>query len=267
MQTLRPQVSIIMPAYNASREIEASIRSVLAQTWPSHELIVIDDGSRDGTAAVVNAWADRDPRIVLLRNRENRGVSACRNRGMQNARGRFLMFLDADDLWEETKVEVQLDFMRRNDCIVSYTDYGRFSDAEPDNMRTVHAPDVLTLQDLLVSNDIGMLTSAIDLQRVPALPTFRKQGHEDYIFWLEVLQAIAPSPAMKVPSSRPLAFYRERRRSLSSSIMRSAAWHWQVLAGQDVSLPARVLLMARYCMRAAAKRRGAVSGQKKASTP
>lgn len=124
MHALRPQVSIIMPAYNACREIEASIRSVLAQTWPSHELIVIDDGSTDGTASLVNSWADHDPRIVLLRNRENRGVSACRNRGTQTARGRFLMFLDADDLWEETKVEVQLDFMRRNDCIVSYTDYG-----------------------------------------------------------------------------------------------------------------------------------------------
>lgn len=267
MPVMNPQVSVVMPAYNAGREIEASIRSVLAQTWPSHELIVIDDASTDRTPAIVQSWVERDPRIVLLRNRENRGVSACRNRGLQNMRGRFLMFLDADDLWEETKVEAQLDFMRQHNCAVSYTDYCRFSDTEPRDVRKVHAPETLSMQDLLVSNDIGMLTSAIDLQRVPELPQFRKQGHEDYIFWLDVLKSIAPEPARKAPSPRPLAYYRERRSSLSSSILRSASWHWQVLAQQEVPLPERVILMARYCMRAAGKRHGVSFGQKKASTP
>lgn len=262
---IRPQVSIIMPAFNAARHIDASIRSVLSQTWPSHELIIVDDASTDGTVSVIKACSDGDPRVVLLQNSSNRGVGASRNRGMQHVRGRYLMFLDADDLWEETKIEEQLAFMRRQDCIVCYADYVRFLDGKQGNIGKVIAPDRLSVQDLLVSNDIGMLTSAIDLKRLPVVPTFRAQGHEDYIFWLDVLKAISPMPACKVPASRPLAFYRVRRHSLSSSTLRSARWHWQVLVEQEPSLPSRLQLMVRYCGHALGKRLHWNSGQKKTS--
>src|SRR5690606_9946149 len=124
--------SVIMPAWNASRDIEASIRSVLAQTHRAFELIVIDDASTDDTRDIVERLRKEDGRICLVCNPVNYGVSITRNHGMEHARGRYLMFLDSDDLWEPGKVATQLAFMRETGCVVSYMDYLRFSDDDPE---------------------------------------------------------------------------------------------------------------------------------------
>lgn len=255
MDDAPPDVSVIMPAFNASADIRESVLCVLRQTYRSLELLVIDDASTDDTAAIVQALANDDGRIRLLRNASNRGVSFSRNRGIDNARGRFIMFLDSDDLWESTKIETQVAFMRDHACAASYMDYSRFRDGDRETAWQVTAPGRITYRDLLASNEIGMLTAAIDLHRVRKLPRFKARGHEDYIFWLELLEGAAPLPALKAPSLRPLAHYRERTRSVSSNRIRSAFWHWQVLALQDQALPARLMLMTRYVWRALRKRR------------
>src|SRR5690606_15239493 len=127
-----PDVSVIMPAWNAARDIDASIRSVLTQTHQALELIVVDDASTDSTVDIVEQHKRRDPRVCLVRCAVNYGVSVARNHGMEHARGRYLMFLDSDDLWEPGKVATQLRFMRETGCAVSYMDYLRFDDENPD---------------------------------------------------------------------------------------------------------------------------------------
>ncbi|HEX6929280.1 MAG TPA: glycosyltransferase family 2 protein [Gammaproteobacteria bacterium] len=250
----KTDVSVIMPAYNAGRDILESILCVQAQTYRALELLVIDDASSDDTWNIVERLARDDARIRLMRNDANRGVSASRNRGIENARGRFLMFLDSDDLWERTKVETQVAFMREHECAVSYMDYMRFRDANRDIAWLVTAPEEITYRDLLASNDIGMLTAAVDRHNVFRLPTFKAQGHEDYTFWLDLMRD-APAPALKVPTPAPLACYRERENSVSSNRLRSAVWHWNILCAQKQALPRRCVLMAQYAWRALNKRR------------
>jgi hypothetical protein len=104
----RPLVSVVIPAFNAAATIAESLRSALAQTWRELELIVVDDGSSDGTAAVAEAAAAADPRVVILRRPRSGGPSAARNAGIARASGSFVAPLDADDLWHPEKIERQM---------------------------------------------------------------------------------------------------------------------------------------------------------------
>ena len=108
-------VSIIMPAFNSARYICESIDSVLAQTYAEWELWVVDDGSTDNTAEVVKKFKDR--RIHYVKQATNKGVAAARNLGIEKSRGRFLAFLDSDDIWLPEKLEKQLAFMNRKNAV------------------------------------------------------------------------------------------------------------------------------------------------------
>ena len=116
-------VSIIMPSYNCAEYIEESIRCVLAQTYPHWELIVIDDGSTDDSVARVTALKAADDRIALYHNERNEGPAFTRNRALRMAKGRWIAFLDSDDLWTPEKLEKQLKFMAENGYAFSYTRY------------------------------------------------------------------------------------------------------------------------------------------------
>ena len=127
-------VSIIIPAHNAERYLGATLDSVLAQTYPDWEAIVIDDGSTDSTARITREYAERDSRI-RYEFQHNQGAAAARNRGMAMARGAYIAFLDADDLFLSEKLERQISFLRDHpDCDVSYCDVWHFKDNAPDQL-------------------------------------------------------------------------------------------------------------------------------------
>jgi len=115
MPDMSPEISIVIPAYNASRYIRDSISSVLDQTFSSWELIVVDDGSTDNTAEIIKGFLT-DPRIKLLQQK-NRGVSAARNAGIQEAKGRYIAFLDADDFYLKTNLQYKFDILNANTAI------------------------------------------------------------------------------------------------------------------------------------------------------
>src|SRR5690349_19362823 len=121
-------VSIVMPAYNAGKYIADSIRSVIAQTWPDWELLVVDDGSSDDTGAIVKEFVARDPRIRYF-FQENSRLGKARNTGLKNARGELIAFLDSDDLWLETKLALQTRAMNENHADVVFSDCYVFNDA------------------------------------------------------------------------------------------------------------------------------------------
>ncbi|MDW8259669.1 MAG: glycosyltransferase family 2 protein, partial [Gammaproteobacteria bacterium] len=118
---------MITPAYRAAKFIAETIQSVQAQTYPDFEMLIVDDCSPDETAAVVARFAAEDPRIRLLRQSVNGGPAAARNRALMEARGRWIAFLDSDDLWLPEKLCRQLAFHRATDAALTYTAFRRIS--------------------------------------------------------------------------------------------------------------------------------------------
>lgn len=118
-----------MPAFNAAKTIESSIKSVLGQSYQNWELIVIDDGSMDNTIQFLNNFCEQDQRIKLLRLPQNGGLPNARNQGCKIAKGSWIAFLDSDDLWHTGKLEQQVDFHLKNPSIeISHTDFQLFND-------------------------------------------------------------------------------------------------------------------------------------------
>src|SRR5690625_4190600 len=106
-----PLVSIITPVYNAERFLSETIKSVKEQTYKNWELLLVDDCSKDNSAKIIKEFNRTDDRIKYIKLEKNSGASISRNTGIKNAKGRFIAFVDSDDLWEPEKLEIQISYM------------------------------------------------------------------------------------------------------------------------------------------------------------
>ncbi|SFN56208.1 glycosyltransferase family 2 protein [Salegentibacter flavus] len=206
-------VSVIMPAYNSERFIEASIQSVREQTYSYWELLVIDDASEDQTSAIIKELASADNRIKLLQNKENKGAGVSRNKGISRAKGEYIAFLDADDFWKPHKLQTQLEFMRENEVSVCFSSYELFTENGAKLREVVQALPYVTYQKLLKSNYIGNLTgiyNAVELGKIYG-PEIRKR--QDWGLWLAAVKKAGIAKSIK----EPLAIYRLRRNSVSGN--------------------------------------------------
>lgn len=191
-------VSIIMPAYNAEKYIAASIRSVIAQTYSEWELIVVDDGSTDSTATVVQEFVSRDSRIKYI-FQENGQPGKARNTGIVNSSGPLIAFLDSDDLWIEKKLERQTRALAENNADVVFSDAYIFKgDDTTDETKAFRSPagrfsgrDIL--DSLIIANRIPVLTVLLKRTALDRVGLFEEekayQGVEDYDLWLRLAQA------------------------------------------------------------------------------
>ncbi|WP_106627379.1 glycosyltransferase family 2 protein [Selenomonas massiliensis] len=217
-------VSVIMPAYNSATFIGGSISSVLDQTHTQWELIVVDDASTDMTAETVREYVHTDSRIKYYRQEYNMGVAEARNRAIRTAEGRYLAFLDSDDLWLPNKLKRQLEFMQCNGSGFTYTEYRQFykDPAMPGKLIRTH--DSVDYHELLKGNDIGCLTVMLDRKIFPhiEMPHVR---HEDYVTWLNLLHQ---GGGRAYALHEDLARYRKSADSLTASKQQSLAWTWQV---------------------------------------
>ena len=123
----RDLVSVITPAFNSGRFVAETISSVLSQTYQNWELIIVDDGSTDETVKIVKSFQEKDNRIQLFENESNKGSAFSRNLALRNAKGKWIAFLDSDDVWHPEKLEKQIKFMTENNCLFSYTNYSEGS--------------------------------------------------------------------------------------------------------------------------------------------
>ena len=194
-------IDVTVTRDNSAGYICESIDSVLEQTYAEWELWVVDDGSTDNTAEVVKKFKDR--RIHYVKQATNKGVAAARNLGIEKSQGRFLAFLDSDDIWLPEKLEKQLAFINRKKCGMSYTEYRQFVNHPDVAGKLIRTRDSVDYQVLLKGNDIGCLTVIIDRWQHPriVMPPYR---HED------------------------LARYRKSYKSLSSNKWNSMRWTWNV---------------------------------------
>lgn len=135
-------VSIIMPSYNTANFIGETIKSVLEQTYKNWELLIVDDCSTDNTDEVVARY--NDERITYMKNLKNSGAAVSRNKALNVARGKWIAFLDSDDLWYQTKLEEQIKYMEKNDYAFSYTSYREIDENGVENGVEVTGPKRIT---------------------------------------------------------------------------------------------------------------------------
>ncbi|EUJ24361.1 glycosyltransferase family 2 protein, partial [Listeria cornellensis] len=205
-------VSIIMPTYNSSAVLKESIASIQQQGYQDWELLVVDDCSTDETRDMLREMAERDARIQLVLLTENRGSGFARNEGLSRARGRFVAFLDSDDVWHPKKLEKQLAFMRANDYGFTFTAYHVFEGKPTAVKRTVQVPEKMNYRQLLKNTIIGCLTVVIDREKVGDFRMPLLRARQDTATWLAILKEQEFAYGM----AEPLAYYRVSAASLSS---------------------------------------------------
>lgn len=214
-------VSIIMPTYNSEKIVCNSINSVLKQTYKNFELIIIDDASSDATIKMVNQFNDK--RIKVLQQNVNSGAAYTRNAGIKQAKGRFLAFIDADDLWEEDKLEIQLKTMIKNKMAFTYTSYKRV-DESGNSIGYIKVTKKISYKELLKNTIIGCSTVVIDRSMTGyfEMPLLRKG--QDTATWLMLLKKI--DNAFGIDKS--LTTYTVRKGSISSNKFLALKRTWKI---------------------------------------
>lgn len=211
-----------MPSYNSEDFIAESIDSVLNQTYCNWELLITDDGSNDSTVNIIKSYQLRDKRIKLFISETNGGAAEARNNSIENSNGRFIAFLDSDDLWERSKLELQVSFMVKNNIAFSYTNFVGFSDSAKDKLFS--CPDQVSYSELLCGNSIGCLTAVYDKEIVGKrlMPLIRKR--QDMGLWLSILKD--GFIAHRV-GSQPLARYRMDS-GMTKNKMKVIKYQWRL---------------------------------------
>lgn len=232
-------VSIIIPCYNSESYIIDAIDSVLAQTYPYWELLIVDDCSTDKSPSIIAGYVAQDSRIHCFRTQAPSG-SPClpRNMGIEAAKGRFIAFLDSDDCWLPDKLERQLPLFTSANVGIVYSDYEKMSENGERNQRIVKAPISADYNQLLLGNVIGCLTAVYDTEKVGKM-YFENHAHEDYILWLSILKKgyIAKN------NGTVSACYRVREHSVSSNKLKALSWQWDIY----VHVEKMNVLKAAYC--------------------
>lgn len=212
-----------MPAYNAEKFITDSIESVIDQSYTNWELIIIDDGSSDKTLEIANNFRKIDKRIVVKKTEENGGVALARNLGYESATGRFIAFLDSDDLWYPNKLKDQLNFILDAKCSLVYCSYEVIDKDGKSLSKKVVAPKHTSYKSLLRGSKIGCLTVMFDNKIVKEFEMVNI-GHEDYHAWLNIIKKYGTA----MGQDNVMAKYRVFEDSLSSNKKRAANWQWKI---------------------------------------
>jgi len=186
-----PLVSIVTPVYNAARWLPETLATVRTQTFTDWEQILVDDGSTDTSRDILEAAAARDPRLRLLRTAGREGPSVARNLALEAARGRFIAFLDADDLWHPEKLARAVDWMTKHGYGFIYHDYRHMSSDGARVSPLITGPEVLDFRTLHTRRGHGgCLSIVIDREQVPGFhfPHDYRYTHEDFCAWLSIIQ-------------------------------------------------------------------------------
>lgn len=189
METMMPRVSIILPTYNAQKTLKKTIDSVREQTFSDWELLILDDASTDDTVAIARECEGQDDRIRVIVNSGNQGVAATRNRGIQEARGEYVAFLDSDDTWLSGKLERQIEKLEESGADLCYTSYAIVNLRGEKLCADYIVPERVDFASLLCENVIGCSTVFLRTALAQTYPFDAAFYHEDYFLWLRLLRA------------------------------------------------------------------------------
>lgn len=222
------KVSVIIPVHNAEKFLEETIRSVLNQTYNYLEIILVDDASTDKSAEICERYVKAYPSVVRYipaKDRFAQGAAATRNRGIRSASGRFIAFLDADDLWGPEKLEKQVAFMRKNLCAFSFTSYEFAKANGAKTGKIVKVPEKITYEEALRNTTIFTSTVMFDTFRISKdellMPNVKS---EDTATWWKILR----NDTVAYGLDEPLTRYRRAGHSLSSNKLRAIRRIWNL---------------------------------------
>lgn len=216
-------VSIIMPSYNTGRFIKETIESVLSQTYTNWELLIVDDCSTDNTDDVIKEYLT-DFRIHYLKNAKNSGAAVSRNKALQEAKGKWIAFLDSDDLWTPNKLEKQISFMKSNGYHFSYTNYVEIDETSKELGKLVTGPKKITKTGMYRYCWPGCLTVMYDASKIGLIQIEDIKKNNDYAMWLKVCHK-----ANCFLLNETLAKYRKRTGSISNHSYKTLIkWHYKL---------------------------------------
>lgn len=215
-------VSIITPTYNSERFIAETILSVQAQTYQDWEMIIVDDCSTDRTAEIVASFQEKDSRIKYFYNSTNKGSALSRNLALQKAKGKWIAFLDSDDLWHPEKLEKQIEFMTKNNYHFSYTNYCEIDENSKETGILITGPKVITDKLMKAYCWPGCLTIMYDAEKVGIIQTVDIKINEEYALWIKIAKKLNCYLL-----DENLAKYRRHNKSLTSqSYFKLIKWHY-----------------------------------------
>lgn len=224
-----PLISIIIPVHDAEKYIRQAIQSVINQTYCKWELIIIDDKSTDSGPDIIKNIAKKDPRITFYRNNTNLGAAHTRNKGIELAKGEYIAFLDADDLWSSNKLEQQIDFMIEKNSAFSFTGYN-FADDEGNLKKIVNIPKDLTYKQALKNTTISTITVMVNIKKIDKnLLKMPDVGSEDTATWWNILKNISKANGL----NSNLSTYRRSKNTLSSDKLVSVKRTWNLYRTQE----------------------------------
>ena len=223
------RVSIISPVYNAAAYVGDAIRSVQAQTYTDWELWLIDDCSLDESVNVISGFLD-DDRIHLVRHSDNKGAADARNTGIELSTGRYIAFIDSDDIWDSFKLEKELGFMEETGAAFAYTAYEFGDENAKGTGRIVHPLGRLTYKKALSRTIIFTTTVMFDLQKIDRKEILMKKvPSEDTATWWRILR----NGHIAYGLDENLAVYRRPAQSLSSNKMTAIRRIWNLYRNEE----------------------------------
>lgn len=236
------KVSIITPVYNSKDYIRETIDSVIAQTYTDWEMFLVDDCSSDNTPQIISEYMRKDDRIKYIRLKENSGAAIARNTGLDSAEGRYIAYLDADDIWLSNKLERQIAFMNENNVYFSCCDYDKIESDGIVLNKIIHMPKTITYNQFLSNTIIQTVGVIVDLKYVDrkllVMPNVRRG--QDAATWCQLLK----NGVKFVGQNEVLALYRRVPQSLSANKFGAMKRTWNLYRNVEKLS----LLRSLYCL-------------------
>ena len=223
MRKAEPLVSIITPVYKCEKFIEETIKCVLNQTYKNWELLLVDDCTPDDSARIIKKYVKKDKRIKYFKLKENSGAAVARNKALEESKGRFIAYLDADDLWTTDKLDEQISFMLDNNYAFTCTDYEKI-DEEGSSLKKVKIPSKvdynLFLRNTIIQTVGVMVDTKFTGKELLVMPNIRRR--QDAATWCQLLKN--GYDCYEVPEK--LSYYRVVSNSLSSNKFKAVKMNW-----------------------------------------
>ncbi len=208
-------ISIILPYYKKKKFIQKTVNSILNQSYKNFEILIVYDDNDKSDLKIINKIKKKDKRIRLIINQKNIGAGQSRNNGIKNSKGKYIAFIDGDDLWKKNKLKEQLNFMKLNQKLITHTSY-KIIDEKNNVLGIRRSKNIYEFKKLLLSCDIGLSTVMIDKSIMKNNYKFPiTKTKEDFILWLNIVKS-----GVNIYSvNKILTYWRKTDKSLSSSTL------------------------------------------------